>query len=205
MFKKIIFLLIFITFSHTQLLDRINSNAFKSLLIPGLGEYSLDKKEHSKKFFIAETFLWLSFLGSQKGYSWYKDDYMMFGSYHADIDLNAIPDYKLSKLIVHMSQYDNMEEFNETMDRQRRDNSYTNSEIYEWNWDSDDNRNKFNEIRIKSSNLKQINNFTISALLINRLISFFNTIYLSDKKYNLNSSIYPLKDDGLIFYFNINF
>ena len=66
MFKKIIFLLIFITFSHTQLLDRINSNAFKSLLIPGLGEYSLNKKEHSKNFFIAETFLWLSFLGSQK-------------------------------------------------------------------------------------------------------------------------------------------
>ena len=104
-----------------------------------------------------------------------------------------------------MSQYDNMEEFNETMDRQRRDNSYINSQIYEWNWDSDDNRNKFNEIRIKSSNLKQINNFTISALLINRLISFFNTIYLSDKKYNLNSSIQPLKDDGLMFYFNINF
>lgn len=205
MFKKIIFLLIFITFSHAQLLDRINSNAFKSLLIPGLGEYGLDKKEHSKFFFIAETFLWLSFLGSQKGYSWYKDDYMMFGSYHANIDLDVVPDYKLSKLIVHMSQYDNMEEFNETMDRQRRDDSYTNPEIYEWNWDSDDNRNKFNDIRIKSSNLKQINNFTISALLINRLISFFNTIYLSDKKYNLNSSIRPLKDDGLMFYFNINF
>ena len=141
---------------------------------------------------------------SQKGF-WYKDDYMMFGSYHADIDLNAVPNYKLSKLIVHMSQYDNMGEFNETMDRQRRDNSYTNSEIYDWNWDSDENRNKFNEIRIKSSNLKKINNFTISALLINRLISFFNTIYLSDKKYNFNSSIYPLNDDGLTFYFNIIF
>ena len=89
------------------------------------------------------------------------DNYMSFGSHHAGINLNNIDDSELSLLIVHMSQYDNMEVFNETMDRQRRDNSYSDESIYGWNWDSDENRKTFNNLRIKSSNLKKINNFTI--------------------------------------------
>ena len=130
---------------------------------------------------------------------------MSFGSYHADINLNNIPSNQLSILIVHMSQYDNMEVFNETMDRQRRNNSYSDQSTYGWNWDSDENRNTFNDLRIKSLNLKKINNFTISALLINRLVSFFDVIYLSDKKYKISSSISPTIDDGLILNCNVNF
>ena len=67
---------------------------------------------------------------------------MSFGSYHADINLNLINDTELSLLIVHMSQYDNMYEFNETMERQRRFNdTYPDTEKYQWNWDSTKNRN----------------------------------------------------------------
>ena len=70
---------------------------------------------------------------------------------------------------------------------------------------NDKNRETFNDLRIKSANLKKINNFTISALLINRLVSFFNVVYLSDKKHKISSSIYPSIDDGVILNCNINF
>ncbi len=205
MIKKYIVLFLFISISYCQLLDKIDSNAFKSLLLPGLGEYSLNENNRSKNFFITEACLWLSFFGSYYGNQWYTDNYMSFGSYHANIDLNNIPSSQLSMLIVHMSQYDNMEVFNETMDRQRRNNSYSDQSTYGWNWDNDENRETFNDLRIKSSNLKKINNFTISALLINRLVSFFNVVYLSDKKYKMSSSIYPSIDDGVILNCNINF
>ena len=205
MFKKYIILFLFITISYCQLLDKVDSNAFKSLLLPGLGEYSLNENNRSKNFFITEACLWLSFFGSHYGNQWYTDNYMSFGSYHAGINLDNIPSSQLSMLIVHMSQYDNMEFFNETMDRQRRDNSYSNESTYGWNWDSDENRKTFNDLRIKSSNLKKINNFTISALLINRLVSFFDVIYLSDKKYKLNSSITSSADNGLTLNCTINF
>ena len=205
MFKKYIILSLLISISYCQLLDKVDSNAFKSLLIPGLGEYNLNENNRSKKFFITEACLWLSFFGSYYGNQWYTDNYMSFGSYHADINLHDIHDSKLSMLIVHMSQYDNMEVFNETMDRQRRDNSYSDESIYGWNWDSDENRKTFNNLRIKSSNLKKINNFTISALIINRFVSFFDVIYLSDKKYKLSSSINPTIGDGLILNCSINF
>ena len=205
MIKRYITLFLFITISYCQLLDKVDSNAFKSLLLPGLGEYNLNEDNRSKIFFITEACLWLSFFSSYYGNQWYTDNYMSFGSYHADIDLDNIPSNQLSMLIVHMSQYDNMEFFNETMDRQRRNNSYSDESIYGWNWDDDKNRKNFNDLRIKSSNLKKINNFTISALIINRLVSFFDVIYLSDKKYKISSSISPTIDDGLILNCNINF
>ena len=205
MIKRYIILFLFITISYCQLLDKVDSNAFKSLLLPGLGEYNLNEDNRSKNFFITEACLWLSFFSSYYGNQWYTDNYMSFGSYHANIDLDNIPSNQLSMLIVHMSQYDNMEFFNETMDRQRRNNSYSDESIYGWNWDNDKNRKNFNDLRIKSSNLKKINNFTISALIINRLVSFFDVIYLSDKKIKLNSSINPTIGDGLILNCNINF
>ena len=133
MFKIYIILSLFISISYCQLLDKVDSNAFKSLLLPGLGEYNLNENNRSKNFFITEACLWLSFFGSYYGNQWYTDNYMSFGSYHADINLNDIHDSQLSMLIVHMSQYDNMEVFNETMDRQRRDNSYSDESIYGWN------------------------------------------------------------------------
>ena len=205
MIKKYIILFLFITISYCQLLDKVDSNAFKSLLLPGLGEYNLNENNRSKNFFITEACLWLSFFGSYYGNQWYTDNYMSFGNYHADINLDNIPSNQLSMLIVHMSQYDNMEFFNETMDRQRRNDSYSDESIYGWDWDNDNNRKKFNELRIKSANLKKINNFTISALIINRLVSFFDVIYLSDKKYKISSSINPTIEDGLILNCNINF
>lgn len=205
MFKKYIILFLLISISHSQLLEKVGSNAFKSLLLPGLGEYSLNEKNRSKNFLITEACLWLSFFGSYYGHKSYTDQYMLFGSYHADIDLHNISDNNLSILIVYMSQYDNMEIFNETMDRLRSDASYSDESTYGWNWDSDKNREKFNDLRIKSANLKKINNFTIAALVINRFISFFDVVYLSNKKYELNSSLVSTPNNGFQLNCNINF
>ena len=205
MLKKYIILFLLISILCCQILDKTGSHAFKSLLLPGLGEYSLNENNRSKNFFITEACLWLSFFGSYYGHQSYTDNYMLFGSHHADIDLYNINDNDLSILIVYMSQYDNMEIFNETMDRQRSSFSYSDESTYGWDWDSDENREKFNDLRIRSANLKKINNFTISALLINRLVSFFDVIYLSNKKYKLNSSIIPTPDNGLVLNCNINF
>ena len=203
--KKYIILFLLVSISYCQLLEKIDSNAFKSLLLPGLGEHHLNENNRSKNFFITEACLWLSFFGSYYGNQWYTNNYISFGNHHANINLNNIYDSQLSMLIVHMSQYDNMEFFNETMDRQRRDNAYNDESIYGWDWDTDENRKIFNDLRIKSSNLKKINNFTISALLINRLISFFDVIYLSDKKYQLKSSIHSNADNSLVLNCSINF
>ena len=203
-FKFYICYIVLFAISYSQLMDNVDRNAIKSLAIPGWGEKSLNYEERSKLFFIAEASLWISFLGSNHLNNSYIDNYMSFGSHHAEIDLNAIDDYELSLLIVHMSQYDSMEDYNEAMDRQRRNSSYSDDK-YHWNWDSDDNRNAFNDLRIKSSLTKKVKNFTISALFLNRFISFFDVVYLNGKKYDINSSVLPTSDNGLLFNCSISF
>ena len=203
--KSYILVLLFFSLSHAQLKDNLDSNALKSLILPGWGEMNLNESQRSQKFFISEACLWLSFAGSYYGNQWYTDNYMSFGSYHAGIDLNSISSDQLSLLIVHMSQYDNMEDYNETMDRQRSNSSYPDDSNYNWDWDSDDSRNTFNDLRIKSRSLKKINNLTISALVLNRLISFFDVIYLNGRSYKLDSYVIPTPDNGLLLNCNIHF
>ena len=203
-FKIYILYLVLFSLSYSQLLDNLDINAAKSLLVPGWGEKSLNEDKQSKLFFIAEASIWVSFLGSHYSNKWYIDNYMSFGTYHADINLDAINDSELSLLIVHMSHYDSMDEYNESMDRQRRNLSYSGDK-YNWNWDARNNRYTFNDLRTKSSLTKKINNFTISALILNRFISFFDVIYLNNKKYSIDSSVLPISNNGLLFNCSISF
>ena len=203
-FKIYILYVFLFSITYSQLLDNVDKNAIKSLAIPGWGEKILHDNERSKLFFISEASLWISFLGSNHLNNSYIDNYMSFGSHHAGIDLDAIAANELSLLIVHMSQYDSMEDYNETMDRQRRNISYSDNK-YNWNWDNDNSRNTFNDLRAKSSLTKKIKNFTISALVLNRFISFFDVIYLNGKKYDIDSSVLPTSNDGLLFNCSISF
>jgi len=97
-----------------------------------------------------------------------------------------------------------MEDYNETMDRQRRNISYSDDK-YNWDWDNDNSRNTFNDLRTKSALAKKINNFTISALILNRFISFFDVIYLNGKKYKIDSSVLPISNNSLLFNCSISF
>ena len=205
--KQYIFFLCLISLSYSQLTQNIDKNAFKSLIIPGWGQLELEEQKRSRNFLILEACSWLSFLGSSYANSWYINDYMSFGTYHAVIDLNIINDSELSLLIVHMSQYDNMNEFNETMERQRRfDDTYPDIEKYQWDWDTTKNRNNFNALRVKSSNAKKINNFTVAALIVNRIVSFIDVAYLNGQNgVKLESTLIPTSNSSLAFNLKLSF
>jgi len=205
--KQYIFFLCLISLSYSQLTQNIDKNAFKSLIIPGWGQLELEEQKRSRNFLILEACSWLSFLGSSYANNWYIDDYISFGTYHAGIDLNTINDSELSLLIVHMSQYDNMYEFNETMERQRRFNdTYPDIQKYQWDWDTTKNRNNFNDLRIKSSNAKKINNFTVAALIVNRIVSFIDVAYLNGQNgVKLESTLIPTSNSSLAFNLKLSF
>ena len=90
MIKKYIFYFYLISISFTQIIDDIDINAFKSLVVPGWGEMSISNDNRGKNFLILEACTWLSFLGSHYSNNWYTNNYMSFGSHHANIDLDAI-------------------------------------------------------------------------------------------------------------------
>ena len=205
--KKYILYLCLFSLSFSQLVENLDINTFKSLAVPGWGHLEISENKRAKNFFVLEAITWLSFLASYQSNIWYIDNYTSFGNYHAGIDLNNINDNELSLLIVHVSQYDNIYDYNSTMERQRRyDDIYPDIPKYQWDWDSDKNRNAFNDLRVKSSNSKKINNFTIAALIVNRALSFFDVAYLNGKnKYKLESVIVPISKNSVVFNCKLNF
>ena len=205
--KKYILCLFLFSLSFSQLLDNLDKNAFKSLAVPGWGQMEMSEDKRAKNFFILEACTWISFLGSNYSNNWYTDNYMSFGSYHAGIDLDNISDNELSLLVVHLSQYDNMYEYNDMMERQRRyDDVYPDIPKYQWDWDSNKNRNSFNDLRVKSSFAKKMNNFTIAALLVNRALSFFDVVYLNgESKYKLESTVFPNTKNSVIINCTLHF
>ena len=49
---------------------------------------------------------------------------------------------------------------------------------FEWQWDNKDNRIKYNEMRIKSVSYDKYARFAVAGLILHRLISFIDVIYL---------------------------
>ena len=193
------------SFVFPQLVERLDYNAMKSILLPGWGESSINENKRAKLFFIGEACLWLSFFGSSSMNQSYKDNYLAFGSHHADIDLYDISDNDLSLLIVHMSQYDNMNQYNGDSDRMRNDDRYDNPK-FEWNWDNRENRLSFNNLRVKSQTAGKIKTFVISGLILNRVISFIDMLYLNGSlKSNYKTQIIPTSEQSVEFTFSILF
>ena len=158
-------------------------NKLKSLILPGWGEYNIGHKDLAQSFFIREAVLWLVCIGGKKASNWYKSDYHAFAELHADVNM-AGKDYLFA---VNIGHYDNFTEFNETKNRMRLGKeTYPEGKGKEWQWDSTNNRIHFDEMRIQSVTYDKFTNFAIGGLVLHRIISFIDVIYLERKYPTLN-------------------
>jgi len=174
--KIILFIIIVSSISFAQLFNSGSvKNKFQSLILPGLGEFEMGHKDKARSFFIREAALWFIYLGGNRGATWYESDYNAFAELHANIDM-AGKDYIFA---VNMGQYDTMQEYNHAKSRQRQvDKRYAEGEGNEWEWDSAENRVEFDRLRIQSITYEKYASFAIGGLLIHRIISLIDVIYL---------------------------
>ena len=78
---------------------------------------------------------------------------------------------------------------------------YEEGKGLEWQWDDKDNRIKFDKMRINSSIYRKYAKFAVGGLVLHRLISLFDVIYLErknmplefDAKINAHSRTLQLK------------
>ena len=189
--KKIL-IFIYLSFIFAQ-----NSNNLKpsiqSLILPGWGEASLGS-ERAKYFYIGEAALWIFYSASVKSEKWYTSDYTAFAELHASVDMQGKP-YLFA---VNIGHYDNIQEFNQSRESQRKPEEKYYGNAYAWNWDNTENRIRFDEMRIKSALAGKSLRFAIAGMVLNRLISFFDVMYLNrqDNSFNLGSEIY-IKEQSL--------
>ena len=204
------FVIIFLLFGTLFPGDRL-----RSLILPGWGEISKGHISKGKVFLYSEALLWVSLIGSSKASDWYYSDQRAFAAQHAGIDI-ALKDAIYG---IHIGQYNDIVEYNDVKERQRSKpmeidlnghvireyghEIYPESQGYDWSWDTSDNRQFYNKLRVTSGIYNQYKRFAIAGLILNRFISLIDVLYIERTSGNkMESNLYPT-NDGLVWNLSI--
>ena len=197
--EKIILTLLFVS----TILPASN-DILKSAIFPGWGQLSMQQPDRAKSFFIRESAILLTFIGSRYVKEWYEDDYKAFARSHANVNTAN----KSYQYYVDMGNYMSLEEFNSAKDRRREVHLKYNGETgYNWEWDTESNQDKFDKMRITSATGKKVTSFAVGALITHRIISMIDVLYFKRKtsKVRMTSSLIPMNKDELVFNISLKF
>ena len=88
---------------------------------------------------------------------------------------------------VNLGHYDSFEQYNDIKERQRKvESKYEKDKGLEWQWDNSANRIQYDEMRIKSVTYDKYARFAVSGLILHRLVSFIDVIYLERTNVHVN-------------------
>jgi hypothetical protein len=158
-----------------------------SLVIPGMGELYAGSFESGKYHLIAESGLWLTYAGFRIHANHLEQDARTFAVQHAGADFNQKDD----QYSVNIGNFNTTDEYNQTKLRNREYSLIYASEQYNWSWDSDANRSRFRDLRIRSGEVRNNSKFVIAAVVINHLVSAFSA---ARKTAAYNKSISAMDD-----------
>ena len=152
------------------------SPVVKSLVLPGWGEYSLDNQIRGRIFVLSETVLLLAILGSYSVAQRQETEYKAYAAEHAGID----PIGKDRQFWVDIGNYSSLFTFNEEHLRWRDFNAlYEDNDTWTWAWDSGNNRERFENMRIASDSWRLRGSFLIGGVVLNHIVSAIDALYLS--------------------------
>ena len=151
-----------------------------SLLLPGLGEHYAGAASKAKIFFGTEISLWLGYAGFMTWSDWRHDEMESFAARHAGVN----PADKNDTYFANIGNFDTIQQYNEAKLRQRNLNDYYRDlDKWHWQWDSADNRERFDQLRISSDKARNRGTFVLGAILVNHLISAIDAVW-SVNRYN---------------------
>jgi hypothetical protein len=149
-----------------------------SLLVPGAGEFYAGSRKPAAVFFGAECALWAIFAGF-KGYSGSRlDDCRLYAGGHAAAD----PRGKGRDFLVAMENFMTLADYNEAKLKQRDLNAvYPEGGAYEWRWDSNASRRRFERMRISSDRADRAALFTAGGIALNHIVSGIDAVRAARK------------------------
>ena len=173
--RKILLCIVVLNSLLSAQMSSSTKSKLQSLILPGMGELNMGHKNRARSFFIREAAIWLVCIGGTKVSNWYGSDYRAFAALHARIDMDG-KDYIFA---VNMGHYNSFTEYNETKARKRQMHKiYAEGQGNEWQWDNNKNRIHFDKLRIQSVTYEKYTRFAIGGLILHRLISLIDVIYL---------------------------
>ncbi len=97
------------------------------------------------------------------------------------------PKVKMIFITATISQYLNIEDYNNEKALERSYDEMYNTELYFWKWNSSEDRKSYRSMWVSSEQTFNNVRFVVGALLLNRVISAINAVRLVSK-YNKNLS-----------------
>ena len=177
-----------------------------SLLLPGAGQYYAESGNKMVIFGTAEAFVWSGYFGLRIYGGWKKEDYRAWAAFKAGADVNGKSEDYFEKL----TYYDNLDDYNqfELLYEGSRAQPFPDSPEYYWNWDSDESRGYFRELRNQSKSAFRRSLLFLGAAVANRLLagidayraasSYNNSLEFSEKKWHLYCSAAGIPEDGKV-------
>jgi hypothetical protein len=144
-----------------------------SLLLPGMGELYAEGYSSGKYFTIAEGVLWGTYIGMNTYANWKKDRYIAFAASNGGVNTSGKNDDYYSTI----SEYLNINDYNDEKALERDYLHMYNVEQYYWNWSSVD-RKSYRSMWVSSEQAFNNLRFVVGALILNRVASAINAVRL---------------------------
>ena len=172
--KTVIIISIFFAIAFGQ-----NSNGLspivKSFLLPGWGEYTLEKPNRGRIFILSETALWTSFAGALIVSNNYTDLFQAYAADYAGVETSG----KDRQFWVDVGNYESLNGHNEEHLRFRDyDAIYPMNSEWHWEWTSEEKRLQYRDYRVASDTWNLGAKFIAGSIVINHIISAIDALYL---------------------------
>jgi hypothetical protein len=191
--KLSLFLLVgLFTLLPGQVADRPASGKFaprvQSLVIPGWGEKTLQRPARARFFIGSEISLWVSFAGSFLYTDLLQDRMVAYAAEHAGVEGSG----KETQFWIDIGNYDSRDAYNEEHLRWRDYESlYPTGTTWYWDWDTDQHRSRFETLRIRRDQWSLAGKFLLGGLLLNRVVSIIDVLYLQRIEHIKSVSVFP--------------
>ena len=139
-----------------------------SLLLPGMGELYGGGFRTGKYFLFAESGLWLTFTSVEVYGHWLQNDARTFAGRHASANIEGKDD----QFFVNLGNFKSVYDYNEKKLRDRDPSRlYDPNGPFFWQWDNEESRMRFRDLRVKSDRVLNSVRFIVGAIIVNHIAS----------------------------------
>ena len=147
----------------------------KSFLLPGWGEYTLEKPNRGRIFILSETALWTSFAGALIVSNNYTDLFQAYAADYAGVETSG----KDRQFWVDIGNYESLNGHNEEHLRFRYyDEIYPMNSEWHWEWTSEEKRLQYRDYRVASDTWALGAKFIAGSIVMNHIVSAIDALYL---------------------------
>ncbi len=151
---------------------------FLSLALPGSGEFYMGRRTQTAWFLTTEILLWTGLAANSLYTDHLVEEYRIYASQHASVNREG----KDKQYWMDIGKYNSIYDFNEQRRRDRYfDAIYLDEEANFWLWDSNENRLKYDESRLRANEIANQSVYFFASIVLNHLISAVNSLRIARK------------------------